>query len=271
MSTTIAAPYHRMEPTAPKVPILISIPHCGTSFPKHLEQMYVPHHVERPDDTDWFLRELYDFASACGITVIAAEYSRYVIDLNRSPENTPLYKDGRTLTGLVSPYTFMEEPLYRAEQPTEDDIAWRKKNIYAVYHTAVRQELQHLRSQFSDVLLWEAHSIRRHVPTIRKEPFPDMIIGDVDRTSADLRLSYAARSSLMRDGRVVQYNDPFKGGYLTRSMAAPQEGIHAIQLEMAKDLYMDEEHTKYLPERAESLSLDLRQTLLNVLKILETM
>jgi len=83
-----------------EVPILISIPHCGTEFPEELKEQYNPKLIKAPDDTDWFVQQLYDFAPSMGMTMVSAKYSRWVIDLNRDPQSKPLYTDGRIITAL---------------------------------------------------------------------------------------------------------------------------------------------------------------------------
>src|SRR5436190_5329510 len=100
-------PFIVAEPTTSAVPILLSIPHCGITFPEELVDQYKKELIPNPDDTDWFVDQLYDFASAMGITTISAVHSRWVIDLNRHPESKPLYTDGRIITGLCPTTNFL--------------------------------------------------------------------------------------------------------------------------------------------------------------------
>ena len=90
-------PYFIIEPGVIKVPIILSVPHSGTEFPKELQGNYIASKMTQPDDTDWFVHQLYDFAVEYGITIIHAKYSRWVIDLNRDPKSVPLYNDGRII------------------------------------------------------------------------------------------------------------------------------------------------------------------------------
>ena len=76
-------------PKNKKVGILLSIPHCGVCFPNELEKDFKKEMASSPDDTDWDLNKLYDFASDLGVTTIEAVYSRWVIDLNRTPQINP--------------------------------------------------------------------------------------------------------------------------------------------------------------------------------------
>ena len=98
--------YKIIRPDEYLLPILLSVPHCGTHFPEDLHKHFDQKHLKYPDDTDLFVDKLYDFAPALGITMIVAQYSRYVIDLNRDPSGKPLYADGHTTTQLVPTHTF---------------------------------------------------------------------------------------------------------------------------------------------------------------------
>ena len=90
------------------VPIVLSVPHCGTQFPKELKKKYNPRLQKIVDDTDFYVDQLYNFVSEMGITMIRARYSRWVIDLNRDPESAPLYNDGRIITGSHLQQTFLD-------------------------------------------------------------------------------------------------------------------------------------------------------------------
>ena len=105
-------PFKIYSPTGPAVPILVSVPHCGVAFPDDIRSQYKASLIDAPDDTDWFVDRLYDFAPSMGMTMITATYSRWVIDLNRDPDSKPLYSDGRIITALCPSTTFLGEPLY---------------------------------------------------------------------------------------------------------------------------------------------------------------
>ena len=105
-------PYKISSPKGTKVPILLSVPHCGIAFPDEIRKDFDPELSSKPDDTDWFVDTLYDFASSMGISMISAVYSRWVIDLNRDPESKPLYTDGRIITALCPTTDFFGKPIY---------------------------------------------------------------------------------------------------------------------------------------------------------------
>jgi N-formylglutamate deformylase len=245
-----------------EVPILISVPHCGIEFPDELKDQYSPELIKAPDDTDWFVQQLYDFAPAMGMTMIAAKYNRWVIDLNRDPQSKPLSTDGRIITALCPSTTFLGEPLYRDKRTDVDasEVNRRLEKYYWPYHNQVEENLVRLKKKFGKVLLWDCHSIRQVVPTIQKEKFPDMILGDADGTSASIGLIETALTNLDHSGLVVNHNHPFKGGFITRNFGKPSENIHALQLEMTKVNYMDDSETKYDQLRAERMRSLLQKT-----------
>ena len=88
----------------------LSIPHCGISFPNEIQSHFKEQKMMYPDDTDWYLEKLYDFAASMGITVIEAVYSRWVIDLNRTPQNTSFTMMEESLLPYVQQRTFWEIP-----------------------------------------------------------------------------------------------------------------------------------------------------------------
>lgn len=249
------------ESTEPQVPIIVSVPHRGSVFPDEVKDMFKPSLRKAPDDTDWFVDKLYDFAPAMGITMISANYSRWVIDLNRDPHSKPLYTDGRIITALCPATNFLGEPIYKDER-TEVELPEVKRRVelyYKPYHQQLELLLTEARKKFGKVLLWDAHSIRQSVPTIYKERFPDLILGDADGTSASPGLIETALSVLDHGAYSVSHNHPFKGGYITRHYGKPSENQHALQLEMSKVNYMDDEEKKYDKERSDKMRKVLKQ------------
>lgn len=244
-------PYSIVAPKTKRVPILISSPHSGTEFPVEIREHYLEEQRAAPDDTDWFIDRLYNFAPDLGITMICAKYSRWVIDLNRDPRSNPLYDDGRVITDLCPTIDFAENPIYKENQlPDREEIDRRLDKYYWPYYQKIQQLLDELKEEFGQVLFWDAHSIRQYVPSIRKEVFPDLILGDNDTKSASSELINCSLNALMDSKLHVNHNDPFKGGHLTRYFGKPNQNQHALQLEMTKINYMDNSETKYDEERA---------------------
>jgi len=251
-----------IRPTVARLPIIISVPHAGTEFPDAIRAELKPS-VLPPDDTDWFVNQLYDFATELGIPMLCARYSRWVIDLNRNPDSTPLYHDGRVLTGLCPATNFLGEPIYQDERPevAAEEITHRKTLYFEPYHQALQQLLDETQAQFGRVLLWDCHSIRRMVPAINPEPFPDLILGSADETSAAPELIGQALRVLGSGGYSLHHNHPFKGGFITRHFGQPARQQHALQLEMAKQVYMDDQEQVYDALRASRIRALLSQTL----------
>lgn len=260
--------YNLIEPTAPKVPILISSPHSGTFFPEDIAKTLQSDLVNQPDDTDWFIDTLYNFAPSLGITMITSNYNRWVIDLNRNPESKPLYNDGRVITGLVPTTNFNGVSLYKNDIPDETDIKYRIDHYYTPYHLKIEELLNTMRQQFGKAVLFDAHSIRKHVPGIQDAPFPDLILGDNDETSASKTIIDTALKALNTSGKQVEHNHPFKGGHITRSFGNPKNNIHALQLEMAKTNYMDDSETQYHEQRANNIRTTLVHLFNELIKIL---
>lgn len=257
------SPFHVHHPEGYRVPVLVSIPHCGTNFPEELIHLYKPKLIEAPDDTDWFVNQLYDFAPQMGITLITAIHNRWVIDLNRDPENKPLYSDGRMITGLCPTTNFLGESIYVDNREAVDpaDVARRLKDYYWPYHSELTNLLESLKSEFGQALIWDAHSIRAEVETIYKGRFPDLILGDVDESSATDSIIQTAFKQLSSSSYAVSHNDPFKGGFITRSYGKPGNNQYALQLEMSKINYMDDTETRYNRNRAEKMKTLLQTTL----------
>lgn len=256
----MSEPFFIVEPKGEKVPIIVSSPHSGTEFPDELKTHFRPEMMAQPDDTDWFVHELYDFVSELGVTMIHAKYSRWVIDLNRDPESKPLYTDGRIITELVPKTDFFGNDIYvnSAHVPDGQEIERRKELYYQPYYRKIENLLQENVERFGKVLLWDAHSIRRIVPTIQSEPFPDLILGDADEKAADASIIEIALGGLEAGKYEVNHNSPFKGGQITRFFGKPEKNVHALQLEMAKDNYMKDDELTFSESRADEIRRLLR-------------
>lgn len=222
------------------LPLLISMPHVGTFIPDPIAARMtdVARYV---DDTDWHLERLYAFAARRGASIIAPTHARYVIDLNRPPDGANLYP-GQDTTGLLPVDTFDKMPLYRPGcEPTDEEIARRRVRYWQPYHEALAQELAALKAVRGKVLLWEAHSIRSHVPRFFEGRLPDFNFGTAGGESAASGMAEALAACVSRHGGYTSVaNGRFKGGYITRRYGSPREGIHAVQLELSQITYMQE-------------------------------
>ena len=221
-------------------PMLLSMPHVGTDIPDEVAAHMAPCALAKAD-TDWHLAELYAFADRLGISTLSARWSRYVIDLNRPPENTNLYP-GLDTTGLCPVDTFGRESLYQdGRVPDQAEVARRLERYWRPYHNQLRAELARLLALHGRVVLWDAHSIASHVPRFFEGRLPDLNFGTAEGKSCDPGLENTVlKVARAQDRFSIAVNGRFKGGHITRFYGQPQEGVHAIQLEMCQCLYMDE-------------------------------
>ncbi|HEY3636407.1 MAG TPA: N-formylglutamate deformylase [Caldimonas sp.] len=236
-------------------PLLLSLPHVGTAIPDDVASALVPR-ARALEDTDWHLAEVYGFARVLGASVLVPRFSRYVIDLNRPPENAPMYP-GANNTELVPTHFFSGDPLYReGRAPDEREIERRRELYWRPYHDALAGEVARLVAANGRAIVWDGHSIQAELPWLFEGRLPDLNLGTANGTScasalrADLMDVLAAQSSFshVTDGR-------FKGGYITRHYARPADRVHAVQLEMALSTYMDETHAAFPVAPADPLLL----------------
>ena len=247
-------------------PLLVSMPHCGTHVPDEIAGRFTPA-AQLLTDTDWHVDRLYDFAGELGAGVLAATHSRYVIDLNRPPDDRPLYP-GAAGTGLCPATTFDGEPLYEAgAEPDEAEKARRLETYWRPYHDRLAAELARLKAEHGVALLYEAHSIRSEVPRLFDGRLADLNLGSADGASLDAGLASRLETVCAADERFTWvHNGRFKGGYTTRAYGNPANGVHAVQLEQAQITYMVEQPPfDYLPERAEQIRPTLRALLAEML------
>ena len=193
------------------------------------------------DDCDWHLERLYAFAARRGAWVLAPSHSRYVVDLNRPPDNANLYP-GQDTTGLLPVDTFDKAPLYHpGGEPTDAEVARRVARYWQPYHDALAGTLAELKAQHGAVLLWEAHSIRSHVPRFFAGRLPDFNFGTSNGASAAPGMAEALADTVTHHGGYTAVaNGRFKGGYITRRYGQPEQGVHAVQLELSQITYMQE-------------------------------
>ena len=222
-------------------PLLVSLPHDGSEIPKAMAARMTPA-ARRAPDTDWHVGRLYAFAMSLGASVLAPCYSRYVVDLNRPPDDTSLYP-GQNTTGLCPTRQFCDQPVYReGEAPDAAEIAARVERYWRPYHDCLRTELERLRAAHGRVVLWEGHSIRGEVPFLFEGRLPDLNLGTAGGESCSPALQQRLEAVLAgQDEFDWVVNGRFKGGYITRHYGVPASGVDAVQLEISQRVYMDED------------------------------
>ena len=221
-------------------PLLVSLPHVGTAIPPELKLTLVERALA-VEDTDWFLDQLYAFVKPLGASLIVPRFSRYVIDLNRPPENTPMYA-GVNNTELCPTRFFTGDALYRAGQnPDSEEIARRLRVYWRPYHDALAEELGRLKLLHGHAVLFDGHSIKSELPWLFQGRLTDLNLGTAGGASCAPALREALARVLESQAAFSQVVDGrFKGGYITRHFGRPHQGVHAVQLEMCWSCYMGE-------------------------------
>lgn len=245
--------------TQGRIPMLVSMPHAGTELPEGFaDRLTEP--AKGVPDTDWHLPELYDFLEEIGCSVLVARYSRFVVDLNRPPDDSPLYTTATT--GLFPDRLFDGASVYRpGAEPDAVEKRERVERYWRPYHARLEGELARMRETYGTAVLFEAHSIRAEVPRLFEGRLPDFNIGTNDGDSTDPGLGRAVAGILAKaPGYTSVLNGRFKGGYITRHYGAPARDIHAVQLELVQQTYMDETPPfGFRPDRAAEVRPHLRR------------
>src|SRR4029079_18746271 len=234
--------------TDPTSPLVVSVPHAGLGT-AGFERTMNPE-LDVRCDADLFVDRLYRVGEPDGPDVyVAAQTSRFVCDMNRDPDDVsvgavpehpaPRNTDGRgfiwaiTTTGVPT----LSRPLALDE--------WRERTaIHAAYHDAVTRALARARERCAYAILVDGHSMPSRGRAGHKDPGrarADVVPGDRDGTSCAPALSALVSAHFPSRGYSVAANDPYKGGFITAHHGRPAEGVHAIQVELRRDLYMNED------------------------------
>lgn len=222
-------------------PLVVSVPHVGTAIPADQRHRYTERAL-RVEDTDWHLDRLYDFVRGLGASLIVPRHSRYLIDLNRPPENAPMYP-GVNNTELCPTRHFTGDAIYRdGAAPDEAEIARRVERYWRPYHDALRGELDRVRAEHGHAVLFDGHSIKSELPWLFEGHLPALNLGTAAGASCDASLRDALSDVLAGQHRFSHVVDGrFKGGHITRFYGRPDQGVHAVQLEMCWRCYVDED------------------------------
>lgn len=221
-------------------------------------------------DTDWFLPRLYEFIADFGVSTIAANFSRYVIDPNRSTDGENLYP-GQPTPRLCPIQCFDGSPIYLpGQEPDQFEIGRRTAEYWRHYHDELNEELLRMKHQHGLAVLFDAHSILSRVPRLFDGQLPDINIGTSRGKSCDPQLQEAIRETLeQQDVCSHVINGRFVGGYITRNYGRPDQRVHAVQLELSQVRYMDEATGEWHDERAQETRPVLRQLLETIIQWIE--
>jgi N-formylglutamate deformylase len=231
-----------MEPVVVKKgdsPLVLGLPHTGTDVPEDIRAK-LNDEGQLLRDTDWHIEKLYA-GLIDDATTVRATFHRYVIDANRDPSGQSLYP-GQTTTGLVPLTTFDNAPIWRdGEEPDDAEIKRRAEQFHAPYHAALATELERVKAIHGYAVLYDCHSIRSVIPWLFDGMLPDFNIGTDEGRTCDPLIEKAAYEATKATGRTHVLNGRFRGGWTTRHYGRPDDGFHAIQMELAQSSHLASE------------------------------
>ena len=225
-----------LEPTGPETPVVVEIPHAGLLVPAPFVAELISPVRSLGRDADLYVDKLYVDAPSKGASMIVAKTSRYVVDLNRAEEDWD--RDGQRMPrGLVWHSTTDGESCI-GRPITRVDVDARLDAIHRPYHAAVRALLAAKKKKFGFAVLLAAHSM----PSTGRGGIvrADVVPGTQGKTTAALPFIDLVQAHAEGEGWKVRHDEPYKGGFSTRMYGRPQTGVHAVQVEIARRLYMDE-------------------------------
>lgn len=230
-------------------PVVLAFPHTGTFLQDEVHKQLNALGQELTD-TDWHVDQLYaDLLPSA--TTVRANFHRYVIDANRDPSGESLYP-GQNTTDLIPLSTFDGEPIW-LEEPSVAEIEQRTTDWHAPYHAALTAQLERVRGLHGVAILFDCHSIRSEIPFLFSGKLPDFNLGTNSGQSCAQPLHNGTLRHLSAaTGYTHVANGRFKGGWTTRYYGQPQDGVHAIQLELAQRTYLAAEAApfEYAPRKA---------------------
>jgi N-formylglutamate amidohydrolase len=275
---TDVSPIVVVPPRGAARPLLVEVPHAGTLVPEELRRELLLDEAGVRRDADLYVDELYREAPALGATLLYTPVSRFVVDLNRAPDD-------------VDALAVADHPCPRADAPrgliwrvaTDGTPAlagpisyrsyrWRLAHYHAPYHAELDAQVGALRSRFGRVLVLSGHSMPSVGKATHADPGKrraDVVPGDRRGTSCAPAVSAAAIALFTEAGLGVAPNDPYQGGETTRRLGRPADGVHALQVELNRDLYMDEQSFARRPDgfaRLERLASALVERLADVVE-----
>lgn len=241
-------------------PIVLGFPHTGTYVPEAIVAN-LNARGRGLDDTDWHIHTLYD-GLLPNVSTVRATFHRYVVDANRDPSGASLYP-GQNTTGLVPLTDFDGEEIWD-NAPDEAEIEARRGAFHAPYHAALEAELKRVKALHGFAILYDCHSIRSDIPFLFEGILPDFNIGTNLGATCSPRIENTVQEICAQaEGYSCVTNGRFKGGWTTRHYGRPEEGLHAIQMELAQSTYLSAEASPwtYDEDKAAKLRVHLKTIL----------
>lgn len=250
--TPASPPISVRRPVGTAIPVVVSVPHSGLWIPDDELALYAIDVARLQRDGDLHVDRLYSRASECGATVVSTAVSRFVVDLNRFQDDvSALSTEGASARrevgyygdrGLIWAVTTHGNPIYHA--PLAPQVVARRVDLYwTPYHAALRAEISRIRDEFGLCVLLDAHSMPSRAARMhpdRGSRRADVVPGDLFGQACAPWLSELVESFFSKAGLTVHPNVPYSGGAITRTYGRPDEGVHAIQIELSRALYMNE-------------------------------
>ena len=247
----LTPPVELLAPTAPRVPVLFTSAHSGQIYPSDFisASRLDPAGLRRSEDS--FVDELFDIAPRLGAPLLRARFPRAFCDPNREKweldpamfsESLPHWvntKSPRVAVGLgtVARVVASGDTIYRTKLRFPE-VQSRIEHCWQSFHDALAVELATIRARFGIAVLIDCHSMPRSSQS--RADRADIVIGDAHGTACAAEWVRTAEERLQSLGFRTRRNDPYAGGYITRHYGRPPEGVHAIQLEICRSLYMNE-------------------------------
>lgn len=241
------------SPENPTVPFVFNSPHSGCHYTPHfLKQSCLSPHLLRKSE-DALVDQLFNFVPDLGAPLMAATFPRAYVDVNREPFeldpkliNGPVPKNAnhqsvRVAAGLgtIARVVGQGMEIYREPLSLEEAL-WRIGHYYLPYHRKLRSLVDSQVAKFNSAVLIDCHSMPSRQKLRNGSRVADVIIGDRFGVSANEELVLYLMELLRDRGICVERNAPYAGGYITEHYGQPEKGIHALQIEINRSIYMDE-------------------------------
>jgi N-formylglutamate amidohydrolase len=253
VQTTFDRPFEILAPAEATTPLVFNSPHSGRVYPVHLLAASRLDERGLRRSEDFLVDDLFGHAPGAGAPFLVAHFPRAYLDVNREPyELDPRMFDGR-LPGFANTRSLRVagglgtvprivgdgQDIYRGRLPVADALH-RIDTIYRPYHAALRGLLEAAFTRFGEAMLIDCHSMPSASLGLDQVARPDVVLGDRYGASCAPQMIDAAQEIFERLGYVVARNRPYAGGFITEHYGQPQSGVHALQVEINRALYMDE-------------------------------